>query len=94
MQAAVVIDKSHLSKPVHKVTHQGTGGADHLCQSLLTHFGNQGFWSRVFTLMAKQEKQTGKSLFTGIEQLVHEAFFNANVAGKNGRPNVLSMAST
>jgi len=44
--------------------------------------------------MAKQEKQTGKSLFTGIEQLVHEAFFNANVAGKNGRPNVLSMAST
>jgi len=43
LDAAVVVDEAEFAKAIHEEADAGPGGADHLCQSLLSDTRNQGF---------------------------------------------------
>ena len=56
LQPAVVavIDKAQLPELIHEMTDPRPGGADHLCQVVLTDAGNDRFCSAFLAKMCQQ----------------------------------------
>src|SRR6185437_9432336 len=73
---AVVIDEAQLSEPVHEEANSRAGSAHHLCQSLLTNLRNHSLRRAFLTKVGKQQKDSGQPLFTRIEKLVNQIFFD------------------
>jgi hypothetical protein len=66
-------------KPVHEKANPRAGRAYHLCQSLLADLGDDSLGHAFLPEMSKQVQNPGQSLFAGIEKLVNQIFFIADV---------------
>jgi len=75
----VVANEPQFSKFVHEETNPPTSCANHLCESLLADSWNCNFRLSVLAELSKQEKNTGKSFLAGIEKLVNQILFVAEV---------------
>jgi hypothetical protein len=58
LDAAVVIDKTEFAKAIHKEADAGPGGANHLCQSLLSDRRNQVFWFIRLTKFGQEQENS------------------------------------
>jgi len=80
-----VIDKAKLPEFVHEVTDPRSCCAHHLRQVILADSRQHGFRPALFAKMGKQQKNPGKTLFAGVEKLIHKIGFIPDVAGKQVR---------
>jgi len=82
---AVVIDEAQLLELVHEMTDAGTGGADHLCQTLLTDSGKDCFGSAFPAKMREQQENSSQPQFARIKELVDKVLFIPDIAGEQMR---------
>ncbi len=82
LQAAVVMDVSHLAEPVHEVTHSRAGGADHLRKGFLAQFQDRGSALGSLPNARQQQENARQALFAGVEELIYEVFLDSSDAGK------------
>jgi hypothetical protein len=83
LEATVVFDEAHFAEFVHEEIDAGAGGANHFGQDFLGHFRNFTMGLIFLAVTSEQEKGAGEALFAGIEKLVDEVFFDADVAGEH-----------
>src|ERR1700746_3237205 len=72
LQPAVVVNKTQFPEPVHEEADPRTGGAHHLCQSLLAYLRKHSLRLAFLAKMGKQQKDSGQPLFARIEKLVNQ----------------------
>jgi hypothetical protein len=78
--AAVVVDEAELAEFVHEEIYAGPRGAYHLGEGLLRNFG-QRFLRIAGGTVTREEQQSAREAFlAGIEELVDQIFFDADVA--------------
>ena len=70
--ALPVVEEAQLSEPVHEETDPRPGRADHLREGLLANLGDYGLRHAFLAEVSKQQQESSESLFTGIEELVHQ----------------------
>ena len=85
LQTAVVFNKAQFSEPVHEEANPRTRGANHFGQSFLTDLGDNGIGNRLLAEMCQQQQNPSESFFTGVEELVDEILFVADVASQQIR---------
>jgi hypothetical protein len=61
--ATVVVNEAKLPKPIHEKAYARTGRSDHLCQRLLTDFGDHRLRLAFVTEVRQQQEQPGEPLF-------------------------------
>ena len=78
-EVAVVCDVAEIFELIHKVTHPGSRGADHLGERFLTDLRNDR--PRIIRAPAMREQEQGPSqpLLAGIEELIDQVFLDTNV---------------
>jgi len=79
---AVVINEAQVPEPIHKETHSRAGCTDHLGEGLLAYFRDQRYRLGFLAKIGHQQKKSSQSLFTGVEEVIHQVSFHANVPGK------------
>ena len=94
LQAIVVVNEPQLAELVHEEADPRSGGADHLGQGLLTDLWNYRLGPSFLAEVRQEQQHPRQPLLRGVEQLVHEIFFNANVAGEEMRDEPLEKASS
>ena len=75
----VIANEAQLPEPVHEEIDSRAGRSHHLCQSLLTDFGNRNFGLPVLAELSQQEEDASKAFLTGIEKLVNQILFVSDV---------------
>src|SRR4051794_31368260 len=95
---ASVVDKAHLAEAVHEETDSRTGCANHFRQSFLADLGNDRLRGPFLAEVREQEKDSGQPFFAGVEQLINQVFFVADIAtqqigNEQVRKRVLPMES-
>ena len=80
VEPAVVVDEAKLFELVHEMTDARPGGADHLRQTLLADFGEDGLGTAFFAKMRKQQENSSQSLFARVEKLVNKILFITDIA--------------
>jgi hypothetical protein len=83
--AVVIVNKPMISKPIHEMTDPRSGCAYHLCQISLTDPRKDKFGSTLLAKMGQQQEDPSQTFFAGVEKLVHEICFVADVAAKHVR---------
>ena len=78
--AVIIVDKAMLPESVHEMADPRPGRADHLCQSVLIDSGDYGFSLAFLAKLRKQQENPSQPLFAGVEKLVHQVRFIADVA--------------
>lgn len=81
-QSAVILDKAEPPKLIEKETDARPRSADHFGQRFLTDLGNGGLRLFVFAEVRQEQQNSGQSFFARIEELIHQIFLDANVAGE------------
>src|SRR5579859_5274232 len=77
-QSAVVMDKALLPELVHKVINPRPGGADHLGQVSLNHYGNASFVFAVLAPIGQYQENPSQTFLAGVEDLVRIILFDSN----------------
>src|ERR1700730_5037512 len=77
--ALAIVNEAQLPEPVHDKVNPRPSCAHHLCQSLLTDFGNCNFGLSILAEVSKQEKNPSKSFLAGIEKLINQILFVSDV---------------
>src|ERR1700730_1065658 len=77
--ALAIVNEAQLPEPVHDKVNPRPSCAHHLCQSLLTDFGNCNFGLSVLAEVSQQEKNASKSFLAGIEKLIKQILFVSDV---------------
>jgi hypothetical protein len=90
--AAGIVNETQFPEPVHKEAYSGSSGSDHLCKRLLADPGNHILRNAFFAKVSQHEKDAGQPLFAGIEQLVNQILFVANIAGEQIRNKISESA--
>jgi hypothetical protein len=75
-----VIDKAQLPEFVHEMTDSRPGRANHLCQVFLVDSGKYRFGFTFLAEMSQQQKHSSQTLLAGVEQLINQIGFVADVA--------------
>lgn len=75
----VVVDKSQFLKLVHEKTDPAASGTDHLCESFLIDFWDNGLSFAALSIVGQQQEQTSQTLFAVIEEVVHQILVDALV---------------
>lgn len=84
VDASIIIsDEAVLSELVHEEIDAGACGANHFGEHFLGHFGEQVFRLGFFAVASEEQEGAGEALLTGVEELVNEIFFDADIAGDN-----------
>jgi hypothetical protein len=65
------------------MAHAAPRCADHLGERLVANLSGNCLWATLFPKISQQQQETRKALFSGIEELIHQALFNARVSCKN-----------
>src|ERR1022692_751277 len=78
-RTAGVINEPQLSESVHEKAHPRTSSADHLGQTLLTDFRDDGLGHAFLAEMSEQKKDSRQPLFAGVEQLIDQILFIAHI---------------
>src|ERR1700677_4534920 len=77
---SVVADEAQFAEFVHEKTDAGSGGADHLCQCLLTDTRIDWLRAAFLSEMREQKEKSREPLLARIKQLVDQVLFNTAVA--------------
>jgi hypothetical protein len=78
--AAVVVDEAELAEFVHEEIYARAGGADHFGESFLRNFGQRFLWIAGCPVAREEQQSAREAFFAGIEELVDQIFFDADVA--------------
>ena len=80
-QSAViaVVDKAQLPELVHEMADSRAGGAHHLRQVVLADSGENRFGPAFLPKMSQEQEGSCQPLFTGVEKLIDEIRFVADV---------------
>ena len=65
-----------------KETDARAGGADHLGESFLAHFRDHRYRLGFLAEVGQQQEKPGEAFFAGVEEVIHQVRFHANVPGK------------
>jgi hypothetical protein len=68
--AAVVVNKTELSEPIHKEVNSRSGRADHFRQGFLAYFRNYVLRSSFFAKVGQQQKRPGQPLLSRVKELI------------------------
>ena len=79
LQATVVLDEAQLPKLVHEETHPGPCGPDHLGEGFLTDPGHDEIVLALLAVAGQQQQNPRQSFLAGIEQLINQVLFDANI---------------
>src|SRR5690349_7599471 len=79
-QAAIVFDETQLPELIHEKIDPGAGGPHHFRQRLLADLGNHTLGRSFFPETGEQEKNPSQSFLAGIEKLIHQVLFVADVS--------------
>ena len=80
---AVVLDEPQPAELVHEEINAGPGSANHLREGFLADPGDLGsLLNTVVAKAGKEQKDSGETLFAGIEQLIDQVFLVADILGK------------
>src|ERR1700736_2459566 len=82
---SVIADETELTKLVHEMTDPRPSGADHFSQGCLTDLDVDRLGVAFLAEIREQQQQARQALFTRIEQLVDQIFFNPAVAAQQIR---------
>src|SRR6266853_3162418 len=82
-QPAVVVDEAEFAELVHEEAHSGSCRTDNLGEGFLAHLWNYLLGLAVFSKVGQEEQDPRESFLTGVEELIHQVLFNANVAGED-----------
>ena len=80
---AVVFDEAEFSEFVHEKVYARTSGADHFGEGLLGDSRKSAVCLLLLAVASKQEKRSGEAFFAGVEELIDQIFFDANVVGEH-----------
>src|SRR5713101_6096323 len=89
VQAPVVFDEAELPELVHEPTDPRPRGADHLRQDFLTDFRNNRLGLPSLAKAGQQQEHPRQSLLARVEQLIHQVFLEAHIAGQQVRHEAL-----
>jgi hypothetical protein len=78
LYATVVIDKPEFPKFVHEKTYARPSSSYHLCKRLLADFRDHRLCFPFFAKVSQQQKQSGETFLTRIEQLVDKVALDTN----------------
>jgi hypothetical protein len=78
--AAVVVDEAELAEFVHEEIYAGAGGAYHFGEGFLRNLGQRFLRIAGGTVTREQQQSAREALLAGIEELVDQIFFDADVA--------------
>jgi hypothetical protein len=85
----VVRNESQFAESVHEEVNARASSPNHLRQHLLAYSGNHLLRRFFLAKLRQQQKDPGEALFAGIEELIHQVFLNAGIAGqKMGNENI------
>ena len=82
LSSPVIVNETKLSELVHEMTHARAGCADHFRQHFLTDLFDYHVRFSIVAVAGKQKQNSRQSLFTGVEQLIHQVFLNSDSAHK------------
>ena len=82
---ARIVDKAHRPELVHEMTDPRPRSTDHLCQVFPIDSGMDRFASAFLAKMRQQQENSGQAFLAGVEQMVYQILFKANVARKQVR---------
>jgi len=85
MEPTVVLDEAHLPEFVHEKIHARTSCTDHLRQHLLRNFRENPLRLILLAVTGEQQQGASKTLFAGVEKLIDQVLFDADVPGKHVR---------
>src|ERR1700733_15806439 len=80
LKPTVVVNETQFAEPVHEKADPRARGTYDLGQRLLAHLGNYQLGRTLLAKVGQQEQYPRQALLAGIEELVHQIFFNANVS--------------
>jgi hypothetical protein len=80
---AVVFNEAQVPEPIHKETHSGAGCADHFGKGLLTHFRDERYRLGFLSKVGQQQEKSSEAFFAGVEEVIHQVRFHANIPGKH-----------
>ena len=80
LHLAVVIDKAQPLELIHEQIDPLPGCTDHLGQAFLIDVGNYRFGSAFLAKMSQHQESPRQKLLTGVEKLVDEVLFVANIS--------------
>ena len=78
LDVAVIANESELAETVHEEADARPRGANHLGQCFLTNLRDGGCGLTRLTELRKKQKDSGETLFAGIEELIHQIFLNTH----------------
>ena len=78
-QTTVVLDKAERLELIHKMVDPRPGCADHLRQIFLTDLGDYLFRFAFPSETGQQQEDPGQAFLAGIEELIHQVLFVADV---------------
>jgi len=76
------VNVAEIAEPIEEEADTGSGGAYHICKSLLTDLGDDLNGLRFLAEVSHHHQQSGKALFAGIEQMIDQISLHPDVAGK------------
>lgn len=82
LQTAVVLDESQFPEAVHEEADAGAGSPHHFGERFLADLGHQGFRLSLFAVAREQQKHPRQPLLAGVEELIYQVFFVADIAGQ------------
>jgi hypothetical protein len=85
LKRAIVLDETELPEFVHEKIDAWARGPDHLSQCFLGNLGEYSVRLVVLAVTGKQQKSPCQSFLTGVKELVHQIFLNADVSGQHMR---------
>jgi hypothetical protein len=85
LKPAVIFDEPELSELVHEEIDARPRRPNHVCEQFLRELGEDRLRFVGHTVPCEQQKRASKPFLAGIEQLIDEIFFNADVAGQHER---------
>ena len=78
-----IVNEAEFLEFVHEEIHAGTRCADHFRQSFLRNFGKDLLRLIFLAIAGEQEQGASKALFGGVEKLVDQILFDADVSGEH-----------
>ena len=93
LEPAVVLDEAQFSEFVHEEIDPRPRCPNHLRQHLLRHFGQHLLRLALRTIARQQQQRPRQPLLAGIEQLIDEGFFDADVPRQHVRDKAVRSRS-
>src|SRR5271154_758208 len=78
--AFAIVEEAQHSEPIQEKTDPRTSRAYHLGESLLTDLGDYSLGYPFLPEVSKQEQKPGQPLFAGIEKLIDQILFVADIS--------------